>query len=81
MAGRSTWQVAFGLEIQIKDPKPCLKQNLRGKLTDEQPEVGHSPCTSLFGSLLHQELTSDTACSQMQQTPLLGAKVSSRMGG
>lgn len=40
MACRSTWQVAFGLETQVKDPKPCLKQTLKGKLTEEQqPEV------------------------------------------
>lgn len=71
-AGRTTWQAGFCLEIQVKDPKPCLKWNLKGEWTVEQREVG-IPLAHLFGNLLHQELTSDPVCRQTQQTPLHGA--------
>lgn len=43
----ATW-VSFGLETQVRNYKPCLKQKLEGKLSKVQAGVRHSPRTPLF---------------------------------
>lgn len=51
MGSRSSWQFAFGLETQVRDHEPCLKQNLEEKLSKLQAEVRQSPHTSLSEAL------------------------------